>query len=127
MNSVEASNDVDMAGESIVNVSDVDAEFLPQIHDILKTIEKDPQDAANKNKESLEASQKVQDLTKKIEKARDDVKKLAGVDFTKEEQAAQLKALKKQLTLKQELIQKYKKMGDAASFITLVQKNGLDS
>jgi mediator of RNA polymerase II transcription subunit 9 len=126
MNSVEINNEVDMAEESTVSVADIDAEFLPHIHDILKAIEKDPQDAANKNKESLEASQKVQDLSKKIEKAREDTKKLAGVDFTKEEQAAQLKALKKQLTLKQELIEKYKKFGDAASFINLVQ-NGLDN
>jgi len=123
MNSAEPTNDVDMVTESIVIVSEIEAEFLPLIHDIVKTVEKDPQDAANKNKESLEASQKVQDLSKKLDKAREDVKKLAGVDFTKEEQAAQLKALKKQLKLKQELILKYKRLGNTASFINFSTTN----
>ena len=59
------------------------------------------QDAAAKNKESLDASQKIQELGKKIETAREQVKKLPGIDFTKEEQAAQLKALRKQLVLKE--------------------------
>ena len=49
----------------------------------------------------MDASQKIQDLGKKIETAREQVKKLPGIDFTKEEQAAQLKALKKQLVLKE--------------------------
>ena len=72
----------------------------------------------SKNKESLEASQRIQDLGKKIEAAREQVKKLPGVDFTKEEQAAQLKALKKQLILKEELIQKYKHLGgDLSNFL----------
>jgi mediator of RNA polymerase II transcription subunit 9 len=123
-----SSNDVDMPTDTVVTVSDIDAEFLPAIHDIVKNIEKDPQDAATKNKEGLEASQKIQDLNKKIEVARGLVKKLPGIDFTKEEQAAQLKALKKQLLLKQELIQKYKKLGDASVFLSLTQnQNGLDS
>lgn len=123
MNSVEPTNDTDMVTETTVNVSDIEAEFLPLIHDIVKTVEKDPQDAAAKNKESLEASQKVGELSKKLEKARGDVKKLAGVDFTKEEQAAQLKALKNQLKLKQELILKYKRLGDTASFINFATSN----
>ena len=123
-----SSNDVDMPTETVVTVADIDAEFLPAIHDIVKNIEKDPQDAATKNKEGLEASQKIQDLNKKIEVARELVKKLPGIDFTKEEQAAQLKALKKQLLLKQELIQKYKKLGDTSVFLSLTQnQNGLDS
>ena len=103
-----------------VNVTDVDSDFLPAIHEIIKIVEKDPQDASAKNKESLEASQKIQDFNKKVEVARDQVKKLSGVDFTKDEQAAQLKALKKQLVLKQELIQKYKNLGgDVNVFLNL--------
>ena len=70
----------------------------------------------------------MQDLNKKIEAARDLVKKLPGIDFTKEEQAAQLKALKKQLLLKQELIQKYRKLGDTAVFLNLARtQNGIES
>ena len=108
------------SNENQVSVTDIDTDFLPVIHEILKTIEKDPQDAASKNKESLDASQKIQDLGKKIEVAREQVKKLTGIDYTKEEQAAQLKALKKQLVLKQELIKKYKNLGgDVNVFLNL--------
>ena len=38
-------------------------------------------DAATKNKESLEASEKVKELNKKIERAREDVKKLPGTSY----------------------------------------------
>ena len=92
----------------------------------------------------MDASQKIQDLGKKIEIAREQVKKLPGIDFTKEEQAAQLKALKKQLVLKevnfmlrlefflylryfQELIQKYKNLGgDVNLFLNIGKQNGHD-
>jgi len=117
----------DSSNSQQVSVSDIDVDFLPIIHEIVKTIEKDPQDAAAKNKESLEASQKIQDLGKRIERARDLVKKLPGIDFTKEEQAAQLKALRKQLVLKEELIQKYKNLGgDVNLFLSLGKQNGHD-
>jgi len=117
----------DSSNNQQVSVSDIDVDFLPIIHEIVKTIEKDPQDAAAKNKESLDASQKIQDLGKKIEIAREQVKKLPGIDFTKEEQAAQLKALKKQLVLKEELIQKYKNLGgDVNLFLNIGKHNGHD-
>jgi len=121
--------DVDMSSEAgqqqqqQITVTDIDAEFLPQIHDIVKTVEKDPQDAATKNKESLDASEKVKELNKKIERAREDVKKLPGIALTKEEQAAQLNALKKQLKVKQELLARYRKLGDISSFLQLGQQD----
>ena len=101
---VDMSSDAQQQQHQQITVTDIDAEFLPQIHDIVKTVEKDPQDAATKNKESLDASEKVKELNKKIERAREDVKKLPGIALTKEEQAAQLNALKKQLKVKQELL-----------------------
>ena len=101
---VDMSSDAQQQQQQQITVTDIDAEFLPQIHDIVKTVEKDPQDAATKNKESLDASEKVKELNKKIERAREDVKKLPGIALTKEEQAAQLNALKKQLKVKQELL-----------------------
>ena len=110
--------------ESETVVTEIDTDFLPIIHEIIKTIERDPQDASSKNKESLEASQKIQDLAKKIETAREQVKKLPGIDHTKEEQAAQLKALKKQLELKQQLIQKYKNLGGDVSVFLNLGQNG---
>ena len=54
----------------------------------------------------MDASQKIQELSKKIETAREQVKRLPGIDFTKEEQAAQLKALRKQLVLKEVKIER---------------------
>jgi len=120
--------DVDMSSEAQqqqqqITVTDIDAEFLPQIHDIVKTVEKDPQDAATKNKESLDASEKVKELNKKIERAREDVKKLPGIALTKEEQTAQLNALKKQLKVKQELLARYRKLGDISSFLQFGQQD----
>ena len=44
-------DNVDLPSEAVVSIADIDAEFLPAIHDIIKTIEKDPQDAATKNKD----------------------------------------------------------------------------
>jgi len=120
--------DVDMSSDAQqqqqqITVTDIDAEFLPQIHDIVKTVEKDPQDAATKNKESLDASEKVKELNKKIERAREDVKKLPGIALTKEEQTAQLNALKKQLKVKQELLARYRKLGDISSFLQFGQQD----
>ena len=71
-------------------------EVLPQIHDMVKTVEKDPQDAATKNKESPEASEKVKEVNKRIERAREDVEKLPGISVTQEERATRLNALKKE-------------------------------
>ena len=93
-------------------------------------------------KEKLsKASEKVKELNKKIERAREDVKKLPGIALTKEEQAAQLNALKKQLKVKQELLARwfyskyfleilfnahdcrYRKLGDISSFLQLGQQD----
>lgn len=111
------------AGENIeagpVQVTDIDAEFLPLIYDIIKCVERDPGDAAAKNKESLEAAAKIQELTRKLSKAKELVRRLPGVDYTPEEQEAHLKSLKRQLQLKKELVQKYKSLGSAAAFFNL--------
>ena len=73
-------------------------------------------DVTVKNKESIEASRKVQELNKKLKGVRGQIKKLSGIDFNKEEQQIRLNALNKQLQLKRELIQKYKDIGNAAAF-----------
>lgn len=133
MNSGTAPSTPAQNGEEVaVTAQEIDYNFLPIIHDIVKTVEKDPQDSAAKNKESLEAGQKVQELNKKFESVRDLVKKLPGIDFTKEEQQANLSALRKQLVLKRQLIQKYKEVGNSQAFFVLNNQastpvNGMDT
>ncbi|XP_023332277.1 mediator of RNA polymerase II transcription subunit 9-like [Eurytemora carolleeae] len=110
--------------EISVEVKDLDCEFLPIIYDIIKCVEKDPSEASLKNKESLEAANKIQELNKKLEKAREQVRSLKGIDLNPEEQKAQLQSLKKQRALKKELVQKYESLGSVANFLNLGKLNG---
>jgi len=96
--------------ESPVLVADIESEFLPLIYEIVKCVEKDPADAAGKNKESLDAANKIHELNKRLEKAKEQVRHLQGIDLNPEEQKVQLESLKKQLAQKKELVQKYKSL-----------------
>ena len=93
--------------------------FLPIVHAIIHTIEKDNQDVSQKNRDSLEASQKVAELAKKIETARAHVYKLPGITDSKQVQLQRLQNLHTQLEMKKELISKYKalnmKLGSSAA------------
>jgi len=91
----------------VVSLKEIDTEFLPVIYDIVKCVERDPSDAAGKNKESLEAANKIGELSKRLEKAKEQVRNLPGVDLNPEEQRGQLASLKKQLKLKKDLVAKY--------------------
>merc|ERR1711997_1290272 len=82
--------------------------FLPIVHAIINTIEKDNQDASQKNRDSLEASQKVAELAKKIETARAHIYKLPGITDSKQVQLQRLQNLHTQLEMKKSLISKYK-------------------
>ena len=48
------------------------------------------------NKESPEASEKVKEVNKRIERAREDVEELPGISVTQEERTTRLNALKKE-------------------------------
>eukprot|EP00088_Acartia_fossae_P005083 TRINITY_DN12221_c0_g1_i1.p1 TRINITY_DN12221_c0_g1~~TRINITY_DN12221_c0_g1_i1.p1 ORF type:complete len:159 (-),score=46.77 TRINITY_DN12221_c0_g1_i1:165-641(-) len=109
--------------ENCLDVKEIDCEFLPLIHDILKRVEKDPSDASSKNKESIEVGNKIQELNRKLEKAKEQVRVLRGIDLNPEEQKLQLTALKNQLALKKELIQKYKSFATVTNFLE-AQKTG---
>jgi len=102
---------------SVVDVKNIDCEFLPIIYEILKRVEKDPTDSSAKNKESLEVANRIQELNKKLEKAKEQVRNIRGVDLNPEEQKQQLAALKNQLALKKELIQKYKSFSTVNNFL----------
>lgn len=82
--------------------------FLPIVHDIIHIIEKDNQDVSQKNRDSLEASQKVLELAKKVETARTHIYKLPGITHSQEVQMQRLQNLHTQLEMKKDLISKYK-------------------
>ncbi|XP_058054296.1 mediator of RNA polymerase II transcription subunit 9 [Anopheles bellator] len=89
-------------------IQPVEIEILPVVYDIIRSVEKDPIDNTAKQKESAECSQKVLELQRALETARSTIRKLNGIEYSKEEQLRRLDSLRKQLTLKQQLIKKYK-------------------
>ncbi|XP_053675243.1 mediator of RNA polymerase II transcription subunit 9 [Anopheles nili] len=89
-------------------VQPVEIEILPVVYDIIRSVEKDPIDNTAKQKESVECSQKVLELQRTLEAARATIRKLHGIEYSKEEQLRRLYSLRKQLVLKQQLIKKYK-------------------
>ncbi|XP_076040165.1 mediator complex subunit 9 [Oratosquilla oratoria] len=95
-----------MSGSS-VSAEEIDVDFLPLIYQYLRSLEKEQPDVI---KVSQESSQKILDLQKKIETAREQVRKLPGVEYSQEEQLRKLEALRKQLVLKKRLLLKYKTM-----------------
>merc|ERR1712002_623449 len=84
-----------------ITADEVDVDFLPLIYQYLRCLEKEQTD-------SQESSQKILELQRKIELAREQVGKLPGVEYSKEEQLKRLEALRKQLALKKRLLLKYK-------------------
>ncbi|CAG9862463.1 unnamed protein product [Phyllotreta striolata] len=93
----------------ILNVEDLNIEILPVIYDIIKSVEKDNHhDNTAKTRDSQDCSQKVLELQKRLDQARTEIRMLPGIDFSKEQQLNHLEALKTQLRLKQELVQKYR-------------------
>lgn len=93
-----------------LTVDDVDVDFLPLIYEIIRSVERDPHDSAQKASQSQDTSQKVLELQKKLDLAREQVRRLPGVEYSKEEQLEKLETLRKQLRLKRELLTKYRNM-----------------
>lgn len=94
---------------STLTVNDIDVEFLPLIYEIIRSVDREPHDT-QKAGQSSDISQKVLELHKKFECARQQVRKLPGVEYSKEEQLEKLETLRKQLRLKRELVLKYRNM-----------------
>ncbi|XP_018576021.1 mediator of RNA polymerase II transcription subunit 9 [Anoplophora glabripennis] len=93
------------------NVEDLNIEILPVIYEIIRSVEKDNHhDNAVKTRDSQDCSQKVLELQKRLDQARAEIRMLPGIDYSKEQQLNHLEALKTQLRLKQELLQKYRYM-----------------
>ncbi|XP_043283135.1 mediator of RNA polymerase II transcription subunit 9 [Venturia canescens] len=89
-------------------VDDLDVEILPLIYEIIRSVEKDPHDTSQKAKESQDTSHKILELQKKLDSVRSQIKRLPGIEFSKEDQLQKLETLRKQLRLKRELLLKYR-------------------
>lgn len=76
------------------------------------SIEKETNDPnqANKvpNREQSDCHQKISDLKKKFVESRDQLMKIPGINLTREAQREKFESLKQQLTLKRDLLQRYK-------------------
>ncbi|XP_021942262.1 mediator of RNA polymerase II transcription subunit 9 [Zootermopsis nevadensis] len=95
---------------SQLTVDNVDVEFLPLIYEIIRCVERDPHDTSQKARESQDTSQKILELQRKLDQARNQIRKLPGVEYSKEEQLQKLETLRKQLQLKKDLLLKYRHM-----------------
>ncbi|KAJ8934688.1 hypothetical protein NQ318_015157 [Aromia moschata] len=94
-----------------LTVEDLNIEILPLIYEIIRSIEKDNHhDNTAKTRDSQDCSQKVLELQKRLDQARAEIRMLPGIEYSKEQQLNHLEALKTQLRLKQELLQKYRYM-----------------
>ncbi|GAB1605757.1 mediator of RNA polymerase II transcription subunit 9-like [Argonauta hians] len=72
--------------------------FLHIIYEIIRSIEKDSHDVP----------QKVTDLKNRLQRGREIVDGMAGIQHTREEQMKHIEVLRKQLITKCDLIKKYK-------------------
>ena len=106
------------SSSNFVDADSVDIDLLPLIHSIIRTVEKDSQDLSQKNKDSLEAAQKVAELQRKLAHIREQVYKLPGVDTSPEEQLKQMEVLKQQLEMKKKIVDKYKDLNVKVSGLT---------
>ncbi|XP_077293198.1 mediator complex subunit 9 [Arctopsyche grandis] len=89
---------------------DVDADVLPLVYDIIRSLERDAHDSSTKARDSHDCSVKVLELHAKLDKARAQIRRLPGIEFNKQEQLRQFEILRNQLHLKRELLQKYRNM-----------------
>ncbi|GJQ85226.1 hypothetical protein Trydic_g13066 [Trypoxylus dichotomus] len=89
-----------------ITVEELNIEILPVVYEIIRSVEKDHHDNTSKSRESQDCSLKVLELQKRLDHARAQIRLLAGIEFSKEQQLNHLEALKTQLRLKQELLQK---------------------
>lgn len=94
----------------MANLENSDFDFLSIVYDIIKSVEKEGQDNTQKLKDSAEAGNRVVELQRKLDHAREVVRKLPGIELSKEEQLQQIDLLRKQLGLKRDLLSKYRSL-----------------
>lgn len=87
---------------------DVDADLLPLIYEVIRSIEKENHDATQKTKDFHTTTAKMNELKAKLQQCRDSIQKLPGVEYSKEDQLKRLDALRRQLIMKRKLLLKYR-------------------
>ncbi|CAG0886000.1 unnamed protein product, partial [Darwinula stevensoni] len=87
---------------------ELDVEFLGIIYEIIRSIDRDPIDSAQKARDTQDTTHKILELNNKLQQCREQIQKLPGIECSKEEQLKRLEALRKQLILKKELLLKYR-------------------
>ena len=60
------------------------------------------------DKDSHDITAKVNELRNKLQRAREQIEKLKGIEYSQEEQKRQVEVLRKQLISKTDLLRKYK-------------------
>ena len=71
--SENANNATDSTAKTPLNAEEVDVQLLPLVHDIIRVLEKEGNDVSQRSRDSLEASQKIIELNKKVEKVREEI------------------------------------------------------
>lgn len=66
------------------------------------------QKSTNREQQQNDCHEKILELKKKIQKSREQVVKVNGISLTKEDQIKKFEALDKQLSMKKELLLRYK-------------------
>ncbi|KAM4717385.1 mediator of RNA polymerase II transcription subunit 9 [Anableps anableps] len=79
-----------------------DCSLLPLVHDVIKCMDKD--------KDGQDVHQELMKLKTKIQKAREQISNMPGIDSSPQEQQQQLATLREQVRTKNQLLQKYKSL-----------------
>lgn len=74
------------------------------------SIEKETYETIQKPHDSVDSNLKIPELKTKLQQSREQINKLPGIEYTKEEQIRRLEALREQLVQKRQLLLKYKSM-----------------
>ncbi|GIY29748.1 mediator complex subunit 9 [Caerostris extrusa] len=74
----------------------INTDFLPIIYDIIRSVEKETYETTPKPHEIADSSLKIPELRTKLQQCREQIQKLPGIDYTKEEQLRRLEALHEQ-------------------------------
>ncbi|XP_054159510.1 mediator of RNA polymerase II transcription subunit 9-like [Oppia nitens] len=108
-----------------LSVDDLNTDFLPLIYDIIRSYERDAHDVSSLGQKTLaianrepqqsstgsaanDANQKLQQLKDRFSQFRQQVTQINGIGVTQEEQLNSLDALRQQLSMKRDLLIKYK-------------------
>ncbi|XP_032826182.1 mediator of RNA polymerase II transcription subunit 9 [Petromyzon marinus] len=83
---------------STTQIKEENTAFVPLIHDIMKSMERDNQ----------EVQQELSRLKSRIQELRETVAVMPGIDLSPEEQHRRLQHLREQVHIKNQLLQKYK-------------------